>query len=195
MTRRTLDQYDTPPGYADELMAELGPHLRPGTVIDPAAGTGNLLLAARCAGLPQTYPFVGFEADHDRALELRGLHPWVQVYEKDYLTAVVNDRPSLFISNPPYSQAQEFVTKMLDERGPDTVIAALLRLNFLGSRKRNEWWRNQLPRPVLRPLSARPSFAGDGRTDATEYAWFIWAPVDVRVQLSALDWYRGEAAA
>lgn len=175
-------------------MRELGPHIHPGTVIDPAAGEGNLLLAARCAGLPQTYPFVGYELDHERALNLRARLPWVQVFEQDYLTSRVMAPPSLFISNPPYSHAQEFVSKMLADAGRDTITAVLLRLNFLGARKRHTWWKHDIPRPLIRVLSARPSFTGDGKTDATEYAWFIWAPVSTTDQLRDLDWYMGEAA-
>ena len=48
----------------------------------------------------------------------------------------------------------------------------LLRLNFLGSRKRAKWWRERRPEVYVSP--ARPSFSPDGRTDSTEYAWFIW---------------------
>lgn len=90
---------------------------------------------------------------------------------KDYLTTFW--RPNtydLIITNPPFSLAQEFLEKSLSE---GWSIWYLLRLNFLGSKKRSEWWQNKSPTHLL-PLSARPSFTNDGNTDATDYAWFGW---------------------
>ncbi len=78
-------------------------------------------------------------------------------------------KSSLIITNPPFSQAKEFIVKALSLA--DTVIM-LLRLNFLGSQSRHNWWK-QNPPTALHVLSQRPSFTGNG-TDATDYAWFIW---------------------
>jgi hypothetical protein len=49
----------------------------------------------------------------------------------------------------------------------------LLRLNFLGAQRRRDWWKAHEP-AALFVLSARPSFTQDGKTDATDYAWFAW---------------------
>jgi len=75
------------------------------------------------------------------------------------------------VMNPPYSYAREFVDAGLQVA--DTVVA-LLRVNWVASRKRKEWHR--LHPSDLHVLDKRPSFTGDGKTDATEYAWFVWAP-------------------
>ena len=48
----------------------------------------------------------------------------------------------------------------------------LLRLPFLESNKRYEFWQNH-PVNKLYILSKRPSFRGKG-TDATAYAFFVW---------------------
>jgi hypothetical protein len=72
------------------------------------------------------------------------------------------------IGNPPYLDAAAHVAKAL-EVAP--IVAFLLRLNFLGSAKRLNFWRHH-PADVY-VLSERPSFDGEG-TDATEYAWFVW---------------------
>ena len=48
----------------------------------------------------------------------------------------------------------------------------LLRLNYLGSITRHDWWKEYSP-TSLYVLSKRPSFTGKG-TDATDYAWFVW---------------------
>lgn len=79
----------------------------------------------------------------------------------------------LIISNPPFSLAQEFIGYAIP-RANTTIM--LLRLNFLASIKRYDWWKNHSP-TSLYVLSKRPSFTGEG-TDATDYAWFVWDKTD-----------------
>ena len=50
-------------------------------------------------------------------------------------------------------------------------VVMLLRINFLGSKKRYGFWKKNPPQAMY-VLSKRPSFTGKG-TDATEYAWFV----------------------
>ena len=88
----------------------------------------------------------------------------------DYLKAYFSlPKQSLILTNPPFSLAQEFVTKSLKEA--DCVVY-LQRLNWFGSKKRKEFWEKN-PVTHLFVLSQRPSFTGKG-TDACEYAWFVW---------------------
>lgn len=75
----------------------------------------------------------------------------------------------LILTNPPFSLAQEFIEKAISVA--PTVIM-LLRINFLGSIKRHDFWQ-KYPPTALHVLSKRPSFTGKG-TDATDYAWFVW---------------------
>jgi hypothetical protein len=100
---------------------------------------------------------------------------------------------NILVSNPPYSLAQEFIEKFLyvDE------AYWLLRLNFLGSQKREPWWRKLGFLPNVYVLPNRPCFAlveekKDGKptgrmvagTDACEYAWFEfgkWASGSVEI--------------
>ncbi len=88
---------------------------------------------------------------------------------KDYLTTIYKLKFDIIITNPPFSLAKEFIEKSLTE---SNSVWYLLRLNFLGSQKRNKWWKDKLPTHLF-TLSKRPSFTGKG-TDATEYAWFGW---------------------
>lgn len=74
------------------------------------------------------------------------------------------------ITNPPYSLAQEFVTKGLGEAD---VVIMLLRLGFLESQVRNKWWQENKPSSLM-VLSQRPSFTENGKTDGSGYAYFIW---------------------
>lgn len=80
-----------------------------------------------------------------------------------------NGNVDLILTNPPFSLAQEFIDHAIPRA--NTVIM-LLRINFLGSIARHEWWKNNQP-TALYVLSKRPSFSGKG-TDATDYAWFVW---------------------
>lgn len=75
----------------------------------------------------------------------------------------------LILTNPPFSLAQEFISHSLANAA---CVIMLLRLNFLASIKRYDWWK-QRPPTALHVLSKRPSFTGSG-TDATDYAWFVW---------------------
>lgn len=88
---------------------------------------------------------------------------------KDYLNTPLNREYDLIITNPPFTYAKEFLEKSLTE---SKSVWYLLRLNFLESKERSDWWKDKNPTHLL-TLSARPSFTGKG-TDATGYAWFGW---------------------
>lgn len=79
--------------------------------------------------------------------------------------------PPCIITNPPYSLAFEFVQSCW-ATGVRSM-AMLLRLGFLESEKRHEWLSANPPSQFI-VCSTRPSFTGDGNTDGTGYAWFIW---------------------
>jgi hypothetical protein len=86
---------------------------------------------------------------------------------KDYFE--MSFESDLIITNPPFSVAIEFLEKSLKE---SKTVVYLLRLNFLGSQKRKKFWDINKPTHLF-VLSKRPSFTG-GKTDSTEYAWFVW---------------------
>lgn len=117
----------------------------------------------------------------------------------DYLAALPL-QTDLILTNPPFSLALEFLQKSLTEA---KTVGYLLRLNFLGSRKRRDFWNANKPTHVF-VLSERPVFAwycqstkdrksckaayrpgstnvcldcGNpvrAQTDSIEYAWFMW---------------------
>lgn len=80
------------------------------------------------------------------------------------------ERRAFIITNPPFSLAHEFCQHALAYA---EEVALLLRLNFLGSQKRRDWWRANEP-TALFILSKRPDFTGGGG-DSCEYAWFVWS--------------------
>lgn len=96
---------------------------------------------------------------------------WGEIREGvDYLNTDYPNHVDCIITNPPYSLAQEFVTKALEDAD---VVIMLLRLGFLESMKRWEWWQEN-PITSLMVLSQRPSFTEDGKTDGSGYAYFVW---------------------
>jgi hypothetical protein len=73
------------------------------------------------------------------------------------------------ILNPPFSLAERFVAKALQEA---LTVAALLPLAFLAAACRARFHQKN-PSDVY-VLAARPSFTGDGNGDMRDVAWFVW---------------------
>jgi hypothetical protein len=134
-------------------------------VIDPCAG-----------GDPDNYVMPYPEAlkkytNKVYTIDIRDDSPAME--QADYLKIYVGCDPDLIISNPPFSQAQEFIDKALDEVRPGGYVVMLLRLNFLGSQKRRNWWKCEMPKYVFVHPN-RMSFTPNGKTDSIEYAHFVW---------------------
>jgi hypothetical protein len=92
----------------------------------------------------------------------------------DYLTYRPILLYDLVISNPPFALAQEFVVHTLDKViYTGAFCAFLLRLNFLGSKKRKETLFDRYPPKYIFVHSKRPSFV-QGSTDSIEYAHIVW---------------------
>jgi hypothetical protein len=155
-----LDQYFTPAWAVDLIL----PEVPRGRVVDPFAGDGAIIrraaevLGRKCFGF-----------DIDPALE----NGWVVC--RDSLAQgkwfVESPDPWAVVTNPPYNRAQEAIERCLVEC--DTVFA-LLRLGFVAGQRRKAFWQAH-PADVF-VLPRRPSFTNDGKTDASEYAWFAWGP-------------------
>jgi len=85
------------------------------------------------------------------------------------------DKPfDVIITNPPYDVAQEIAEVAFRTANE---IFLLLRINFLGSKKRHPFYR-RYGVPDISVLPNRPPFVENLKsgsdTDATEYAWFHW---------------------
>jgi len=164
--RNARDFYQTP-RWCVEALLECEPIAPP--YFDPCCGDGAILevLAehGEAFGLDIHPPAV-------RACKDAGL--WTGI--DDFLggNRWEGDHGSV-VMNPPYRQAAEFIRHAIGQQARGVKVAALLRLNFLGSsRKRIDLvGPGSCLRSVL-VLSKRPSFTGDGRTDACEYCWMVW---------------------
>jgi len=122
---------------------------------------------------------------------------WTEIeHGLDYLDTDLT-QADLILTNPPFSKALEFLEKSLTEA---KTVGYLLRLNFLGSQKRKDFWNANKPTHCF-VLSERPVFAWyckdrtyckavyrpgatdfcldcglpvRAQTDSIEYAWFMW---------------------
>lgn len=94
-----------------------------------------------------------------------------QVFIGDFLNEKLNIEPSVIITNPPFSIAKEFIVKCRTDY-PNAKVIMLLRLAFLESKRRKEFW-DEHPVNHLYVLSERPRFINN-KSDATAYAWFVW---------------------
>lgn len=159
------DFYPTPSWATESFLKSCPIPLEMNRWLEPCAGTGAIIRA------------VAHEAYFSpiwHAIDLTVPKPAdIDVYWQvgDFLT--IDAPPSGFdavVTNPPYSLAEEFIKRCWNI----PYICMLLRLNFMGSQKRKRWLQ-QSP-PDIYVLPKRPSFTDDGRTDGTEYGWFVWPP-------------------
>lgn len=182
--RRADDSYATPSWVVDALLSVI-PTPPPGiTICDPGCGEGAILEALREADpvrSPPGWNLVGLELNKDRAHQCRIKN--LTVFEGDFLTSNMQGVDAV-VANPPFSLAREFVDhsiKTVTRVGGENVgwkpggfVAMLLRLAFLESMKRRDWWRRN-PADIF-VLPKRPSFTGDGKTDSCAYMWAQWGP-------------------
>jgi len=171
------DFYSTPPWCVDALLTVPGvrAYLAESYVVDPCAGDGAIL-AALCG---KAFTRAGIELSPERAAVSNRIARTVAGDFFDASIAARVIRPewrTCIVTNPPYGLAMEFARGCLSFPSC-SFVALLLRLNWLAGKRRAAFHR-QCPAAV-RVLSRRPSFSADGATDATEYAWFLWAPADI----------------
>ena len=173
--RQERDHYITP-AWATEALLNAAPELLwPQRILDPAAGNGGILDVVT-SRISHRLSCVGIELDAERAAAKGYIHG--NGLEVDW-------RGYTVIMNPPYSEAQAFIERGLIQ---GVRFAALLRLGFLASGRRYDglWETVQGPPDHVLVLSERPSFA-HGRTENSEYAWFVWG---LRVHRPMLGWLR-----
>ena len=186
---RAADFYPTPAWAVDAVASLILDGCPVGTAIyDCGAGEGAILRAlARHCSLPESGLLRGCEIRGEAAAACRadGFNVWTLDWLKDDGRAAnsLGDSVGAFVMNPPYggrlNLAQRFVHLALERATPGTAVWALLRMNLLldgeVTHSRQSWLRNGPGVPDVFALNKRPSFTGDGRADATTYAWMRWA--------------------
>ena len=93
--------------------------------------------------------------------------------KENYLLSEIPKDYDVIITNPPFNIAKSIITKALEDVRDGGYVVMLLRLNYLGSNDRFEFWQNQLPTWIY-VHHRRMSFTDDGKTDSIEYMHAVW---------------------
>lgn len=160
----------------------------PRLVLDPGCGSGAWGEAAN------RYVWTGgLGGCIVHGVELRDVTPnpyYAEVIHENFLLWTPSMEYDAVIGNPPYKDAEAFIRAGMKALRRGGYMVQLLRLAFLeGQRRRTGFWR-EFPLLQVAVCSKRPSFTGDGKTDATAYAVFVWqkgARPDYAKQ-TFLDW-------
>lgn len=169
------DFYPTPDDLVRAILTRCVDRRGP-DVLDAGSGTGVWGRVAR-----KLWPdarIVGVESNADRIVAsytAGELKAYDVVHCADFLESQFSTGFDVIMGNPPYQLAEEFVMHALEMLKPGGAVCFLLRLAFLESQGRYERMFSRDARPAaIYPLVERPSFTGNGRTDATAYAVFVW---------------------
>lgn len=182
-----FEGYETPSWCVDRLLDWLELPLRSYTpkqrvMIEPACGKGAIISAISKRLRVDEWCAIDVVKDAIDIDTLRFPETNISFQQADF-TALTNETlvdlrskdADLLITNPPYSKAEAFIRTALSNRLA-WINAFLLRLNFLEGSKRISFF-DEYPLSRVLVLPNRPSFSGDGRTDGTAYAWFVWEPI------------------
>lgn len=165
------DKYYTPDWCVRQCIDLVIPLLvpQPKTILEPAAGLGAFVAPLRAAypgaviHANDIDPLVGSWASADVSLHLDFLKIGVSPLHN-------GARYDLIVGNPPFTFAQDFVSKSLQLA--DSVLF-ILRQGFMSSAERARFFRETKP-VLVRNIPCRPSFTPDGETDSADYCWIGW---------------------
>lgn len=169
-TRNQNDFYETP-AFATHLLLkefrDIFDLVKDGVWAETAAGNGAIIKAVEDWGYHPTWHAV--EIDSERRKRVKHLDiPRDRLIVDDmgiYQMWAPPPRVDVIITNPPYSVAEEFIRRSINQA---PVIAMLLRLNFLGAVERGPLYK--MWKPDLGQINPRPF------PDSCEYAWFVSHP-------------------
>jgi len=184
-TRSEADNYPTPAWCVHRLLDHC-PELREGGHwLEPAAGNGQIIRAVETYDPP---PGITMKYPKWTAVELRkGEKQTLEQFPKSVIKKVVCPQDffeyqteatfDTIITNPPFWLAMAFIQKSLTLNTSRVIM--LLRLNFVGTELRHEFFTNHMANRCL-VLPNRPPFTrnkhGKWATDSIEYAWLLWEP-------------------
>ena len=144
-------------------------HLPGGTWIEPCAGSGRINSTVNSRRDDVRWLLCEIDERHRDALEATvrdgdTLIPFGDFVHREWRAPVAD----VAILNPPFSHALPFVEACMARA---RTVVMLQRTNWIGP-SRSAWLRCHMP--DVYQLPKRPSFTGDGSTDAAEYSWFVW---------------------
>lgn len=186
--RRESDNYQTSLKLAQGVCARLQTLIpAPKVILEPSAGLGRFVTASREYWPQADITAVEVREECEEPLKGSGsTRVLMGTWENVNLTDV--PVPDLVVGNPPYEFAQEHLELSLNrvrQPNPSPVVvgdpplggyvAFLLRMAFLNSQARvKTLWDLQKGFRYLMPLAQRPSFTGDGKSEHSEYAVYVF---------------------
>lgn len=90
----------------------------------------------------------------------------------DFLQCNWSERYKVVITNPPFNIAEDIIKKSFEFVEDGGFVIMLLRLNFFGSKKRKEFWKNNMP--ILTFVHRERISFTNGQTDSIEYMHCVW---------------------
>lgn len=109
--------------------------------------------------------------------------------QQDYFSYEPDGKFDCIVTNPPYKKALEFVRKALKDVKDDGKVCMLLKLVFLESKKRYEFFKKCPPSRIY-VFSKRLGIWKNGNEGKNSglvcYAWFIWEKGNR--ELPKVDW-------
>lgn len=162
------DFYPTPASFVDAALRTVDSLMPapPRRILDPGAGTGVWGDVARRL----------WSRAHITGVELReterpsSYDEWiVGDFRLEHFTGF-----DLVMGNIPYMHAEAFLKQMFHSASEGGIVMNLLRLAFLEGQDRGRGFWRRYPPLLVEVCSSRPSFTGNGKTDATAYAMYYW---------------------
>ena len=164
--------YPTEPWCVDALLESPLVTLPGGLWIEPCAGMGSIVRAVNAKRSDVDWLLCDIDERMEPHLRrvMRGfdiLLPFGDFVHRPWNRSVAD----VLIMNPDFDHTEAFIAAAFVRA---RWVVMLQRVNWFGSQDRAPWLRRHCPNQYNLPK--RPSFTGDGKTDATEYAWFVWPP-------------------
>lgn len=181
--RDPRDFYPTPRGFIRSALGVLDDYLLypPQSILDPGAGRGVWGMEARMKWNGAFIVGIDDYFDYPESIDAKAwsYDTW---RKENFLKYNAPNTYDLITGNPPYGMAEPFIRQSIRYLKGGGICAFLLRLEFVAGQKRAGTKRGQkvpglweeYPLRALHIIPRRISFTGDGKTDAFEYAFFVW---------------------
>lgn len=165
------DYYRTPIVDIEKFMSELDKVITidmDKCTLDPCAGGDE--------NNPMSYPTALYDYykvpfENIRTIDIR--EDSLAEKKTDYLNTKLDYKPYVIITNPPFNKALEFIQKALEDVEDNGYVIMLLRLNFLETKARKQFFDNYMPEYIF-VHHKRMSFIEGGGTDSVAYAHYVW---------------------
>lgn len=176
--KHKLDYYITPIACIEKFLSafdeEVTLNFEDRIILDPCAG-GDSKHPMSYPSAIRKYFSIPDEWDMIRTLDIR--KDSLAERKCDYLVENIDYKPFLIFTNPPFVKAMEFVNKALNDVADDGYVIMLLRLNFLETKARKDFFDNYMPSYIY-VHHKRISFTEDGKTDSCAYCHMVWKKND-----------------